>query len=94
VAPNLTVPALPWLYTVGKAQVQNRLLQFFSHVLDDYTTPKYPHVAEINVLGDQRYLFTREPEHIKTLLTGKFAEYGKGEEFHRVWQPFLGYECS
>lgn len=35
-------------------------------------------------------IFTREPEHIKTILTGKFANYGKGEEFHHVWSPFLG----
>jgi cytochrome P450 len=47
-------------------------------------------LVEINVTGGQRYLFTREPEHIKTILTGKFADYGKGEEFHRVWEPFLG----
>ena len=47
-------------------------------------------MAEINVTGGQRYFFTQEPEHIKTILTGKFADYGKGEEFHRVWRPFLG----
>ena len=33
---------------------------------------------------------TREPEHIKTVLTTKFREYGKGERFHEVWSPFLG----
>jgi cytochrome P450 len=33
---------------------------------------------------------TREPEHIKTILTTKFGEYGKGERFHHVWKPFLG----
>ncbi len=33
---------------------------------------------------------TREPEHIKTILTTKFREYGKGERFHEVWSPFLG----
>ena len=33
---------------------------------------------------------TREPEHIKTVLTGKFADYGKGQNFHDLWSPFLG----
>lgn len=33
---------------------------------------------------------TREPEHIKAVLTGNFADYGKGEPFHDLWSPFLG----
>jgi cytochrome P450 len=35
-------------------------------------------------------LNTREPEHVKTILTTKFAEFGKGERFHEIWSPFLG----
>ena len=27
---------------------------------------------------------------MKTVLTTKFAEFGKGPDFHRVWSPFLG----
>lgn len=56
----------------------------------EYATPESPNLVEINVTGGQRYLFTREPEHIKTILTSKFADFGKGAEFHDVWQPFLG----
>ena len=56
----------------------------------DYATPESPNLVEINVTGGQRYLFTRDPEHIKTILTGKFADFGKGSEFHDVWKPFLG----
>lgn len=33
---------------------------------------------------------TREPEHLKAVLTGKFADFGKGELFHELWIPFLG----
>lgn len=33
---------------------------------------------------------TREPEHVKTILTTKFGEYGKGPQFHEIWSPFLG----
>jgi len=76
--------ALTWLWSIGWAQAQNRLLSFFLYIYQ-WATPESPNVVEINVTGDQRYLFTREPEHIKTILTGKFADYGKGPEFHRVW---------
>jgi hypothetical protein len=76
--------ALSWLYAIGWAQATNRMLEFFTLALSK-GTPECPDLVEINVTGGQRYLFTREPEHIKTILTGKFAEFGKGEEFHRVW---------
>lgn len=33
---------------------------------------------------------TMDPENIKALLTGQFADYGKGEPFHREWKEFLG----
>jgi len=83
------IAALSWLYTIGMAQANNRLLALFNYVFQ-WATPQYPNVIEINVTGGQRYLFTREPDHIKAVLTTKFAEYGKGDEFHRVWEPFLG----
>lgn len=83
------VIALTWLWTIGRAQASNRLLDLFNTIFL-YATPTSPNLVEINVTGGQRYLFTRDPEHIKTVLTGKFADFGKGEEFHRVWQPFLG----
>lgn len=40
--------------------------------------------------GGARLLYTREPEHIKAILTGNFADYGKGPRFHQLWSPFLG----
>ena len=33
---------------------------------------------------------TSDPENIKAVLTGQFADYGKGESFHREWKEFLG----
>ncbi|RDW59956.1 hypothetical protein BP6252_13043 [Coleophoma cylindrospora] len=78
-----------WLYTIGIAQAQNRLLELFNSIYD-YATPDCPNLVEINVLGNRRFFFTREPTHIKAILTGKFADYGKGPDFHRVWRPFLG----
>jgi len=87
---KLIVLGLTWLYAIGKAQVSNRMLPFIESIFERYTTPQHPNLIEINLLGGQRYLFTKEPEHIKTILTGKFHDYGKGAEFHHVFSPFLG----
>jgi len=76
--------AVTWLWTVAHAQINNRILELFNHVYT-YATPECPNLVEINVTGGSRFFFTREPEHVKTILTSKFAEYGKGPEFHRVW---------
>lgn len=81
--------ALTWLWTIGRAHMQNRFLVLFDQ-LYSHATPDCPNLVEINVTGGSRYFFTREPEHVKTVLTSKFADYGKGPEFHRVWSPFLG----
>jgi cytochrome P450 len=40
--------------------------------------------------GVHRFLLTSEPEHIKAVLTTKFADFGKGPQFHQQWSPFLG----
>jgi hypothetical protein len=76
--------ALTWLWTIGRAQVQNRMLALFNDIYS-YATPDCPNLVEINVTGGSRYFFTREPEHVKAVLTSKFADFGKGPEFHRVW---------
>jgi hypothetical protein len=86
---NDPITAFTWLFTVGRAQVRNRMVEFFDYALSRADPDKGGQIVEINVTGGQRYFFTREPEHIKTLLTGKFAEFGKGEEFHRVWVGFF-----
>lgn len=48
------------------------------------------HTAELNSLASQRILMTNDPENIKALLTGQFADFGKGEPFHKEWYEFLG----
>jgi cytochrome P450 len=86
---NNQLTAFSWLYTVGIAQTRDRMIEFFDYALSRADPENGGQIVEINVTGGQRYFFTREPEHIKTVLTGKFAEFGKGEEFHRVWVCFL-----
>jgi len=38
----------------------------------------------------RRIVLTADPENIKALLATQFSDYGKGEPFHREWEPFLG----
>ncbi|KIW05460.1 uncharacterized protein PV09_03349 [Verruconis gallopava] len=83
------ITALPWLWSIGWAQASNNMLAFFRLALSKQK-PHAPQIIEINVTGGQRFLFTDDPEHIKAILTGKFADYGKGKQFHDVWKPFLG----
>ena len=42
------------------------------------------------VLGNVRVIFTADPENMKAILTTQFNDYGKGEQFHKEWEPFLG----
>lgn len=42
------------------------------------------------VMGNIRVIFTADPENIKAILTTQFADYGKGEQFHKEWEQFLG----
>ncbi|KAJ5959278.1 uncharacterized protein N7479_006428 [Penicillium vulpinum] len=46
--------------------------------------------AELDAGISTRMVLTKDPENIKALLTGQFADYGKGESFHRDWKEFLG----
>ncbi len=47
------------------------------------------YTAECTVVG-RRCIFTADPENIKAILATQFADYGKGELFHREWKDFLG----
>jgi cytochrome P450 len=86
----LTCPSgLPFFIKAGYYQTKNKLDYFYNHIFD-WGTPESPNCVEISFFGRIRFLMTREPEHIKTILTTKFREYGKGERFHEVWSPFLG----
>lgn len=49
-----------------------------------------PQTAELDAGISNRLVLTSDPENIKALLTGQFADYGKGEMFHQEWHEFLG----
>ena len=69
-------------------QSQNRL---FEHYMSRFQSrdPRFGHVVELAV-GRRRVIMTNEPEHIKTVLTTKFTQFGKGDFVHNAASPFLG----
>ncbi|KAK5080963.1 hypothetical protein LTR05_008280 [Lithohypha guttulata] len=48
------------------------------------------YTMELRLLADIRVIMTADPENIKAVLTTQFADYGKGEQFHKEWNDFLG----
>ncbi|KYK56361.1 cytochrome P450 alkane hydroxylase [Drechmeria coniospora] len=72
----------------ARAQANNRLLEYFEDLFSHHARG-CPNTSEL-AFGSRRIIFTKEPDHIKTLLTSKFSQYGKGPVFHDTWRPFLG----
>lgn len=69
--------------------MNNRLLDYYNGVFR-WATPECPNCVEIAFNGNVRFILSRDPEHVKTVLTSKFTDFGKGQQFHQTWSPFLG----
>lgn len=80
--------ALYWLWGAAQEHIHDNLLEYFNSTFDS-ASPQCPNLVEL-MGGRRRVLMTREPEHIKTILTSKFTQFGKGPLFHASWSPFLG----
>ncbi|KAL5333878.1 cytochrome P450 [Aspergillus crustosus] len=87
--PNDIISATRFFSAIIKAQKEHRLYEFFNKSFEHGNTAS-PNCVESNLFGSNRVIQTREPEHLKAVLTGKFADFGKGELFHELWIPFLG----
>ncbi|KAH8677480.1 cytochrome P450 [Xylariales sp. PMI_506] len=83
------INALFLIILAEKYRAQDRLSKWYDHIYS-FATPESPNAVELEIYPSQRFVITRDPEHMKTILTTKFADFGKGEEFHRLWEPFLG----
>ncbi|KAI1806635.1 cytochrome P450 [Daldinia bambusicola] len=86
---NNPISAATWFYTAAKAQKNHQVLKYFNSYFDA-ATPESPNCVEVQFLPRERNIITRDPEHIKAVLTTQFSDFGKGEEFHDLWKPFLG----
>lgn len=80
------------IYSVVQATIHHRNLekwyQFFSISGAD-VNGNGAYTAELRALG-RRTIFTSDPENIKAILATQFADFGKGDFFHREWEEFLG----
>jgi cytochrome P450 len=77
------------MFGLASANRNNRLIDEFNRILDG-VSPERRNCCEMIIGGQHRYILTREPEHIKAILTTKFAEFGKGDRFHYDFYAFLG----
>lgn len=86
-------PAIPtWTPLLGFDIIQNSMRNAKNNTTYDGWKDKAERVGytfEMYLLLN-RIVFTAEPENVKALLTGQFNDFGKGEEFHKNWYPFLG----
>ncbi|KAI1657909.1 cytochrome P450 [Daldinia decipiens] len=86
---NDPITAMAWFYAAAKAQRNHQLLKHFDSFFDS-APPECPNCVEIRFLPTERNILTRDPEHVKVVLTTQFSDFGKGEKFHDLWRPFLG----
>jgi cytochrome P450 len=68
-----------------EATIKYKNLESFLEMLK----PSTNYNVEGRMLG-RRIVLTADPENIKAILATQFADYGKGEPFHREWKEFLG----
>lgn len=81
--------SLPLFIRIARAQLNHHLLETFEAFFHGAPASS-PHCVEVCWMGYRRFIMTDEPAQIKTVLTSKFADFGKGPDFHRMWEPFLG----
>ncbi|KAK8094445.1 cytochrome P450 [Apiospora hydei] len=74
---------------LAQAQAEDRLFGFYMWLFSK-PPPDSQNFIEFEIPPFNRLLVTRDPDHIKTILTSKFSDFGKGPVFHRIWKPFLG----
>ncbi|KAK8039130.1 cytochrome P450 [Apiospora rasikravindrae] len=74
---------------LAQAQAEDRLYGYYVWLFNK-PPPGSQSIVEFEIPPFNRFFLTRDPDHIKTILTSKFTDFGKGPIFHRMWKPFLG----
>ncbi|KAJ6072710.1 hypothetical protein N7467_010795 [Penicillium canescens] len=82
--------ALDFIYKGQQANLVNRDLEFWDQTIMTAGGQTNVKTAELDAGISTRAIMTKDPENIKALLTSQFADYGKGEPFHKDWKEFLG----
>ncbi|KAJ5460798.1 Cytochrome [Penicillium daleae] len=82
--------ALDFIYKGQVANLKHEDIEFWNDTIMAASGRDNCKTAEVDAGISTRVVLTMDPENIKALLTGQFADYGKGEPFHREWKEFLG----
>ncbi|CAI7614497.1 unnamed protein product [Penicillium crustosum] len=82
--------ALDFIFQGYQANKVNRDIEFWDTKVGQAGGLTNVKTAELDAGISTRMIITKDPENIKALLTTQFADYGKGESFHRDWKEFLG----
>ncbi|PGG98356.1 hypothetical protein GX51_06843 [Blastomyces parvus] len=92
IVPTYLPVGIDFIYKSFKSAGKKEELKFWRDQLVALPLPngEPSHTLEINGHSTFRAIFTVDPENIKAVLTGQFADYGKGQRFHEEWREFLG----
>lgn len=82
--------ALDFVYKSQLASLANDDIQFWDACITQAGGKRNVKTAELDAGISTRVILTQDPENIKALLTSQFADYGKGEPFHKEWKELLG----
>ncbi|KAJ5653071.1 hypothetical protein N7490_000074 [Penicillium lividum] len=82
--------ALDFMYYGHKANLAHKDIEFWNTKIVTAGGLSNVKTAELDTGISTRMVLTIDPENTKALLTGQFADFGKGEPFHRDWKEFLG----
>lgn len=74
---------------IVKKQIVGSITHTSYEVFLQFVADKPNYTAESVLLGN-RVVTTADPENIKAVLATQFADFGKGEQFHKEWSEFLG----
>ncbi|CAK7219973.1 hypothetical protein SCUCBS95973_003998 [Sporothrix curviconia] len=77
--------SLDLIYRTLKAAAEHKNRENWNSIFKSVNS----HTAEFRVLT-RRIIFTEDHDNIKAILATQFQDYGKGEPFHREFEPFLG----
>jgi hypothetical protein len=74
-------------YSIIKAALDDRMYEFWEHTFRNYSRNGC-YTIESGI--GERVIMTADPENIKAILATQFKDYGKGEQFHKDFEDFLG----
>ncbi|KAJ4303653.1 hypothetical protein N0V90_002554 [Kalmusia sp. IMI 367209] len=73
-------------YSIIKAAIDDTMYEFWAATFAKYSPGHYTIESGIG----ERVIMTADPENIKAILATQFKEFGKGEQFHKDFQDFIG----